>query len=188
MLAVGLAMDATAVAAARGLAARKLRARHVALVAIFFGGFQALMPLLGWFLGDVVGPEVLAFEHWIAFLLLTGSGGKMLWEARGHKAEPGAAGAHQKSDQELFGLRALLLLAITTSIDAFAAGVSLPMLGAPLPLSIGTIGVVTALFSAAGLFAGRKFGSLLGPRLDAFGGIVLIGLGAKVLLSHLGVL
>ncbi len=181
-LAVGLAMDATAVAAARGLLAPVIRARHVARIMLFFGGFQALMPLLGWALGSQLGPVVAAWDHWIAFVLLAGIGGKMLWEARGgprdDEAEVADAG-------DPFGLRVLTVLAIATSIDAFAVGVTLPILGAPLVTSLVTIGVVTALLSAVGLFAGRRFGALLGKRLDAVGGVVLVLLGVKILAEHL---
>lgn len=176
-LSVGLAMDAMAVAAARGLATPKLLPRHVLLVSLFFGGFQAAMPLLGWAIGASVGPMVQAWDHWIAFVLLSAIGGKMLWEARGE------SDALPKG--ELYGLKVMLVLAIATSIDALIAGVTLPMMNAPLLLTITTIGVTTALLSALGLFAGRKFGSLLGKRLDVVGGVVLIGLGVKTLVEHL---
>lgn len=179
LLAVGLAMDATAVSAARGLAVPAIRARHVLLVAVFFGGAQALMPIIGWLLGAQVGPLVQAWDHWIAFALLTFIGGKMLWEARGTESGGAAAPA------DPFAFRPMLILAIATSIDAFAVGVTLPMLDAPLLLSVVTIGVVTAVLSAAGLFLGRRFGALLGKRLDLAGGVVLIGLGFKILIEHL---
>jgi putative Mn2+ efflux pump MntP len=181
LLALGLAMDASAVAAARGLASPKILARHVSLVALFFGGFQALMPLLGWAVGSSFGPLVQAWDHWLAFLLLGAIGGKMLWEARGAPPEPAADG----SEADLFGIRVMLMLAIATSIDAFAVGITLPILNAPLLLSLATIGITTALSSVLGLFAGRHFGALLGKRLDAAGGLVLIGLGTKILIDHL---
>ena len=180
LLAVGLAMDAAAVAAARGLATPRLRVRHVVLVSSFFGGFQALMPLLGWIAGTRAGPLIEAWDHWLAFALLVGIGGKMLWEARSPKsAEAGAAA-------DLYGIRVMLVLAVATSIDALAAGITLPVLGAPLALSLVTIGVTAAVLSGVGLFAGRRFGAALGSRLDVVGGVVLIGLGVKVLLEHLG--
>lgn len=182
-LALGLAMDATAVSAARGLAAPRLLPRHVALVALLFGGFQALMPLIGWVVGSRVGPHVQAWDHWIAFVLLAGIGGKMLWEARG--ADDAAPGDQPAAAADPFGLRVLLVLAVATSIDALAAGFTLPMLSAPFLLSLATIGVTTALLSACGLFAGRRFGALLGKRLDLAGGLVLVGLGAKILVEHL---
>jgi putative Mn2+ efflux pump MntP len=182
LLSVGLAMDATAVAAARGLATPVITARHVALVAGFFGGFQALMPLIGWYLGAQVGPWVQAWDHWIAFVLLVAIGGKMLWEARGEGEDDDAPGP---ADGDLFGFKVMLLLAIATSIDALAAGFTLTMLDVPVALSLATIGLTTALLSALGLFAGRRFGAHLGARLDILGGVVLIGLGGKILYEHL---
>jgi manganese efflux pump family protein len=179
LLALGLAMDATAVAAARGLATPRIRPAHVALVAVFFGGAQALMPLLGWLVGSRLGPFVEAWDHWIAFALLAAIGGHMLWEARGApRREP-------KGERELYSLKVMTLLAVATSIDALAAGITLPMLNAPLPLSIATIGITTAVLSALGLFAGQRFGAALGKRLDLLGGVVLIGLGVKILVEHL---
>ena len=180
MLAVGLAMDATAVAAAQGLAARRVHARHVLLVALLFGGFQALMPLIGFVAGVRIGPLVQAWDHWIAFVLLSFIGGKMLWDARGAADDEDGAGAVDR-----FALRSMLVLAVATSIDALAVGFTLPMLDAPFVLSVVTIGVVTAFLSAVGLFAGRRFGVLLGKRLDLAGGAVLIGLGFKILFEHL---
>jgi putative Mn2+ efflux pump MntP len=180
LLALGLAMDATAVAAARGLAATRIRPRHVALVATFFGGFQALMPLLGWGVGRTLGPVVQAWDHWLAFALLGAIGGKMLWDARGAATAPTAAAS------DAFAVKILLGLAIATSIDAFAVGITLPMLGAPLLLSLVTIGLTTAVLSALGLFAGQRCGAALGRRLDVVGGLVLIGLGCAILVDHLG--
>ncbi|HKO90827.1 MAG TPA: manganese efflux pump MntP family protein [Polyangiaceae bacterium] len=181
LLALGLAMDASAVSAARGMATPRILPRHVVLVALFFGGFQAFMPLLGWLVGSRLGPLVQEWDHWISFVLLSAIGGKMLWEGRADKPPPELA----PSEGDLFGLRGLFVLAVATSIDALAAGVTLPMLNAPLLLSLATIGITTALLSVVGLLAGRHFGALLGQRLDAVGGLVLIGLGIKILVAHL---
>jgi putative Mn2+ efflux pump MntP len=181
ILAVGLAMDAAAVSAARGLATPRIFPRHVLLVAVFFGGFQALMPLVGWLVGSSVGPLVQAWDHWIAFVLLSALGGKLLWEARSAQSEDVAEG----TQTDLFGLRVMFVLAVATSIDALAVGITLPMLNAPFVLSLATIGITTALLSVLGLFAGRRFGALLGKRLDVAGGLVLIGLGTKILIEHL---
>jgi putative Mn2+ efflux pump MntP len=178
LLALALAADATAVAAARGVAVAQVTPRHVLLVALFFGGFQALMPLLGYLLGSRVGPMLEAWDHWIAFGLLGAIGAKMLLETREPKETP-------ENERDPFALRVLLLLAIATSIDAFAVGITLPMLSAPLALSLVTIGVATALLSAAGLWIGRRFGALFGARLELAGGVVLIALGAKILVEHL---
>lgn len=174
-------MDAMAVAAARGLSVKRVQLKHVLLVAGFFGGFQALMPLFGWLLGSRVGKAIEAWDHWIIFALLGGIGGKMLWEAFHQETEA------PLKEEEAFGLRVMLLLAIATSIDALAAGFALPLLGAPLGVSLAAIGITTATLSALGLFAGHRFGAALGSRLDALGGLVLIGLGLKSLLEHLGI-
>jgi putative Mn2+ efflux pump MntP len=179
LLALGLALDATAVSAAQGLSVPVLRARHILLVTGFFGGFQALMPVVGWLLGARIGPLVQAWDHWIAFVLLAFIGGKMLWEAL-HDS-----GKNEEKGLDRFALKSMLVLAIATSIDALAVGITLPMLNAPFYLSIATIGVVTAALSAAGLFAGRRFGAMLGKRLDLAGGLVLILLGLKILWEHL---
>lgn len=182
LLALGLAMDATAVSATRGMAARRIRPRHVLRVAVFFGGAQALMPVVGWALGSRLGPHVEAWDHWIAFVLLAAIGGKMLWEAKGAGEAPES---HDQAEREAFALKLMFVLAVATSIDALAVGVTLPILHAPFLLSIATIGVTTAVLSAIGLFAGRRFGALLGRRLDIVGGVVLIGLGTKILIEHL---
>ncbi len=176
-LSIGLAMDATAVAAARGIATPKILPKHVLLVALFFGGFQALMPLIGWAVGAKLGPVVEAWDHWIAFILLGGIGAKMLWEARGDPDEV--------KERDPFALKIMFTLAVATSIDAAVAGITLPMVQAPMALTLITIGVTTGVLSALGLFAGQKFGAMLGKRLDAVGGVVLIGLGVKTLIQHL---
>lgn len=181
LLASGLAMDAMAVAAARGMATPRVHPRHALLVALLFGGFQALMPMLGWALGSRIGPSVARWDHWIAFVLLGGIGVKMIWEARAQ----GGDDVPPIATAELFALKPMLILAVATSIDAFAAGITLPMMNAPFLLSMLTIGVTTAALSVIGLYAGRHFGALFGKRLDIAGGVVLIGLGTKILIEHL---
>lgn len=181
-LSVGLAMDATAVSAARGLCLARVRPRHIWLVAAYFGGAQALMPLLGWQLGTLVGNLVCNWDHWIAWILLTVIGGKMCLESR--KSEEDNPCDHGKPGDP-FSHRLMVVLAVATSIDAFAVGITLPLLRAPLFATIVTIGLTTAVLSSAGLFAGRRFGAALGRRMDAVGGIVLIVLGLKILLEHL---
>lgn len=179
-LAVGLAMDATAVAAARGLAVPRVELRHVLAVAAWFGGAQATMPVCGALLGQFAGPYVAAIDHWIAFVLLGGIGAKMLHEAwRSDSLETAPLPPRP------FAPAVMLGLAIATSIDAFAAGLTLPALGAPFVLAGVVIGVVTALLSALGLMLGRRCGARVGRRLDGFGGLVLILLGTKVLIEHL---
>jgi putative Mn2+ efflux pump MntP len=179
LLAVGLAMDAAAVALVRGFAARSLRASDVASIALMFGGFQAAMPALGLVVGRALGRFAEAWDHWIAFVLLSVIGLKMLKESWSGGDELDAG------ERVSFGLRALLPLAIATSIDALAAGITLPSLDVSPVLAIATIGIVTALLSALGVLAGRRFGAYFGPRLDALGGFILIGLGIKTLIEHL---
>lgn len=180
VLAVGLAMDAMAVAAARGIAAPRLLPRHVALVALYFGSFQALMPCVGYYAGAQVGPWITAWDHWVAFVLLTAVGGKLLWEGL-----TSGGGGQEVCERRLFAPSAMLVLAVATSIDALAVGFTLPMLGAPLATSVVTIGLTTAVLSGLGILVGRRLGPMLGKRLDVFGGLVLVGLGIKILLEHL---
>ena len=191
-LALGLAVDATAAAAACGVAAPTVRPRHYATVAAYFGGFQALMPLLGWLLATWIGAAIAAWDHWIAFVLLGGIGAKMLLEAwRSGRSAPDAAlvqpgaPAQPATTDTGFGVRLMLGLAIATSIDAFAAGITLPMFQVPIAISIAAIGVITAGASALGLAVGRRLGDRGGRGLVVIGGAVLIGLGAKILVEHL---
>jgi putative Mn2+ efflux pump MntP len=186
LLAVGLSLDAAAASASRGMSVARVRLRHVLMVGGLFGGFQALMPLLGWTIGSRLGPWLRAWDHWIAFALLAGIGSKMIVEARTQAREQATHGVPgAQSDADPFGLKVMLVLALATSIDALAAGTTLPLLDAPFVLSLATIGVTTAVLSVAGLFAGRRLGALLGARLDLAGGVVLIGLGVHILIGHL---
>ena len=172
LLAFGLAMDATAVAAARGLARR---GRELLILPLLFGVFQAGMAALGWGLGALGGKYVEAYDHWIAFALLVGIGGKMLYEAwKGGEAKEDKAGAWT-----------YLVLALATSIDAAAAGITLPLVGVAPVIAIVLIGTITAACSALGYLAGRAVGTKLGKRLEILGGLVLIGLGVRVLVQHL---
>lgn len=178
-ISVALAMDATAAAASLGFQARRVRLGDVLLTSALFGGFQAAMPLVGWLLGAAVGPWVSAFDHWIAFGLLTLLGVNMLRAAWAPGEEP------EPSDPCPFQPRKLLALAVATSIDALCAGITLPMLGAPLWFSVAVIGLATAVLSAAGIQLGRAAGTLVGARLTVFGGVVLVMIGLKILVEHL---
>jgi putative Mn2+ efflux pump MntP len=179
-LALGLSADATAVSVARGVSAPEIAARDGLRVALLFGGFHAVMPLLGSLVGRVLGTYVGAFDHWIVFGVLAGLGAKMLREAR---AAPNRAVTLPERDP--FGLRVLTMLAVAISLDAFAVGITLPMIGAPLALSISVIGLVTAVTSTLGLYAGRRFGAQLGKHVDVVGGVLLMAVGLKLLLEHL---
>jgi putative Mn2+ efflux pump MntP len=180
LLALGLAMDAAAVSAARGLAVGVIRPRYLLLVAVFFGGAQALMPLLGFLLGQQIGPLIAAMHHWVAFGLLVFLGGRMIKESFDDDDDDDEAVA-----ADAFALPTMAALAVATSIDAFAVGVVLPALGASLLLAVVVIGVVTALLSMLGLALGARLGRHLGSRLDLLGGIVLIGLGVRFLVEEL---
>jgi len=175
-LAFGLAMDATAVSAARGLAGQP---RELAVLPLLFGGFQAGMAAVGWLAGRWAGPYIAAWDHWVAFGLLVAIGGKMLRDAwrNGSGAE---AGAPAPASVALY-----LGLALATSIDAAAAGLTLPLVPAPPWLSLVLIGTVSAGCSAAGYVAGRYAGARFGARLTALGGLVLIAIGAQLLIREL---
>ena len=185
-LALGLAMDATAAAAACGVRAPVLRGRHYALVAAYFGAFQGLMPLLGWLLASWIGAAVEAWDHWIAFALRGGIGGKMIHAAlRGGGDDGDGGGARAAREEDVFGAKVMLGLAIATSIDALAAGITLPLFDVPIAVSAATIGATTAIAAALGLAVGRRLGAPLGRGLDVLGGAMLIGLGVKILVEHL---
>jgi len=183
LLALGLAMDATAVAATRGLVAPSVRLRDALVIGLFFGGFQAAMPLVGWLLGAGLGAYIQAVDHWIAFAILATLGGRMIWNAR--RAEPEGDELAQAPPGSLFSPRLLLPLAVATSIDALAAGVTLPLVGAPLGASIALIGVVTALLSAVAALLGRRLGASMAGHLELVGGLVLVAIGLRILIEHL---
>lgn len=176
LLAVALAMDATAVAGTRGLAATRVRARDAALVGLFFGGAQAVMPAIGWALGATVAARIAGWGHWVTFSVLVVLGGKMIHEAL--EADEDRDPTHP------FGVRVLALLAVATSIDALAAGVTLALRGAAIVRAVTTIGAVTFALSFAGVYVGHRFGARVGKRLDVFGGVVLVALGVKALIDH----
>ena len=180
---VGLSMDAFAVAICKGLGMRKIRWRDALVIALFFGGFQAGMPVIGWALGSqfmgIIGP----IDHWIAFILLAFIGGKMLWEAF-TEDEDGGDG----KDAEKIDLAEYLILAIATSIDALAVGISFAALSVDIVPAVSLIGVTTFIFSVAGVAIGHTFGARYEKPATIVGGVVLILIGLKILLEHLGIL
>ncbi len=183
ILSIGLAMDATAVSITLG-GQEDYKKRHrlfttALLCGLFFGGFQALMPALGWLLGSGARQIVSGVDHWIAFILLSAIGLKMLYDSLFGKED-------EKERALPTSIKTFIVLAIATSIDAFAAGVSLAFLDVPLVLAIATIGAVTFALSFIGAYAGDRFGSMLGRRFNIVGGIALLAIGLKILLSHLG--
>lgn len=187
-LALGLAMDATAVSIASALAISRVRARDALLLAFLFGLFQALMPVLGWVAGIQFSGTIAAWDHWLAFVLLAGIGAKMLHEARTHH-HPATPAAREEGlappERNPFHVGRLTLMALATSIDALAAGVTLPVLEIRLVTAAAVIGGVTFVLCLVGVSVGRRFGEPLEGKLDIIGGLVLIGLGVKTLLEHL---
>jgi len=181
VLAVGLSMDAFAVSVCKGLAMKKAGLREGAVCGVWFGGFQALMPLIGFFLGTLFADAIEAFDHWVAFGLLAIIGINMLKEAFG------------KDDGEThdadMSFKSMLIMAIATSIDAMAVGISLAMAGdVNIFTAVLLIGLTTFCLSAAGVKIGNVFGSRFEKKAQAAGGVILILLGLKILLEHLGVL
>ena len=183
LIAVGLSMDAFAVSICKGLGMSRLNVRQAAVIALFFGVFQAVMPLIGWALGSQFAAYVTPIDHWIAFILLAFIGGKMLWDAF-HEDEDDAV---EKADKKL-DMRELFMLAIATSIDALAVGISFAFLQVSIVPAVIFIGVVTFVLSFAGVAIGNQFGSRWERPSTIVGGVVLILIGLKVLFEHLGVL
>src|SRR4051794_9812629 len=177
-LAFGLAMDATAVSAARGLAGRQ--PRELVVLPALFGGFQAGMSALGWLAGRGAGPYIERWDHWVAFGLLVAIGGKMLVDAW----RDGRSGAAVRPPAPAT-LALYLGLALATSIDAAAAGLTLPLVPVAPWIALALIGTVTAACSATGYLAGRFAGARLGARLSALGGLALIGIGIDLLVQGL---
>ncbi|MGN0473117.1 MAG: manganese efflux pump MntP family protein [Lachnospiraceae bacterium] len=178
VLAVGLSMDAFAVSICKGLSLGKIRIRHMGIAGLWFGGFQAGMPLIGYFLGRFFADMITKYAHWVAFVLLLFLGGKMIVEAFGKE---------EKLDADM-GVKSMLLLAIATSIDALAVGVSLAFLKVQIVPAVSFIGVITFLFSAVGVKIGSLFGAKYQSRAQLCGGIILVLIGVKVLLEGLSVL
>lgn len=182
LLAVGLSMDAFAVSLCKGLATTKSSLRGGLLCGLWFGGFQALMPLIGFYLGSLFSEAIQAFDHWVAFLLLAVIGGNMLKEAFEEKDSC-------RADSGDFSVKTMFLMAVATSIDALAVGLSLAMAGdVNIFLAVALIGAVTFLLSAVGVKVGSVFGCRYEKRAQIAGGVILILLGVKILLEHLGVL
>ena len=182
LIGVGLSMDAFAVAVCKGLGMRRINYRHMLIIALFFGGFQALMPFLGWLLGSRFARYITRYDHWIAFLLLLFIGGKMIWDTL-HEG-----GKEQDFTDSSLDLKELLLMAIATSIDALAMGITFAFLSVSIGKASAIIGCTTFIISAIGVFIGNRFGARYKNKASLTGGIILILIGCKVLLEHLGVL
>jgi len=177
LIAIGLAMDCFAVSIACGIAMKPFRYGPALRVAFFFGLFQAVMPLLGWLAGSTFQHLIETFDHWIAFGILIILGGRMIWE--NFFVHP------DEKSLNPFKLKVVLALALATSIDALAVGVSFAFMRIDLWLSILMIGAASFLFASLGIFIGRRYGHRFHIPAELFGGIVLIGIGIKILLEHL---
>lgn len=179
LIAVGLSMDAFAVSICKGLSVRKATVKQSLTVGAYFGGFQTLMPTLGFLLGVQFESFIVSIDHWIAFVLLAFIGGNMIRES------------FQKDEEEMnasFDFKTMLPLAIATSIDALAMGVTFAFLQVDIVPAVLFIGVITFVLSAIGLKVGNVFGAKYKSRAELFGGVVLVLMGVKILLEHLGIL
>ncbi|MGN1136461.1 MAG: manganese efflux pump MntP family protein [Oscillospiraceae bacterium] len=183
LIGVGLSMDAFAVSVCKGLNMRgKVNFKHAGVIALFFGGFQALMPLIGYFLGIGFEKYITKIDHWIAFLLLGFIGGKMIVEAiKEWKAE-------DKQEEDKLDIKELAILAVATSIDALAVGITFAFLNVNIWSAISIIGVTTFVLSIIGVVIGNKFGSRYKSKAELAGGIILVLMGLKILLEHLGII
>ena len=183
IIAVGLAMDAFAVAICKGLNMRKLDYKQTVLIAIFFGGFQAGMPLIGWFIGSKFADYITSIDHWVTFILLLIIGGKMVYESFHGEDECDCC-------ESKLNLKELTALAIATSVDALAVGVAfaLEYERNTVFVAVTLIGVITALLSSLGVFIGHKFGAKYKNKAELAGGLVLVLMGVKFLLEGLGII
>ena len=174
LIGISLSMDAFAVSICKGLSVGKIKPKHMLIAGLWFGGFQALMPLVGYLLGSAFEQYITSIDHWVAFILLGIIGFNMVKESR-----------EEESQDASFGFKAMLVLAIATSIDALAVGITFAFLKVDIILAIALIGITTFLFSAAGIKIGSVFGAKYKSKAELFGGIVLMGLGVKILIEHL---
>lgn len=176
---VGLAMDAFAVAICKGLSMKKFNIKNGLIVGLYFGLFQGLMPLIGYFLGSFFEELIVSIDHWVAFVLLGFIGLNMIKEALSNECEC----SNDKVD-----FKSMLPLAIATSIDALAIGITMAFLKVNIIIAVLSIGIITFILSFMGVWIGNKFGTKYEKKAQIFGGIVLILIGIKILLEHLGII
>lgn len=184
LLGVGLSMDAFAVSVCKGLGMKKLNKKQALIIGLYFGGFQALMPFVGWLLGSQFQKYITSIDHWIAFILLGFIGGKMMIEA-----------VREWNEEEVVDVmdapidhKNMLVLAVATSIDALTVGITFAFLGTLIVEAITIIGITTMVISIAGVVVGNFFGSRYKSKAEFIGGLILVLLGLKILLEHLGIL
>ena len=180
ILAVGLSMDAFAVSVCKGLSTEKLKAKHYLIIGAWFGGFQALMPTIGYFLGSTFEKYITSFDHWVAFVLLAIIGGNMIREG---------VSKDEERANDSFSFKTMSVLAVATSIDALAVGITFGLLpDVKIAAAVSFIGVITFVLSAVGLKVGNIFGLKYKSKAEIVGGVILILIGTKILLDHLGVI
>lgn len=178
LIAVGLSMDAFAVSVCKGLSVKKLSMKHAVLAGFYFGGFQFLMPVIGWLLGYRFEHIITSYDHWIAFILLAMIGFSMIKEALSESEEL----------NDDFSFKTMLMLAVATSIDALAVGITFAFLEVRIIPASGLIGITTFCLSAAGIYIGHAFGLKYKAKAELAGGAILILIGLKILLEHLGII
>ena len=179
LIAIGLALDAFAVALGKGLTLKRVDGKFALVAGAWFGGFQALMPIIGYLLGRTFAGFVISVDHWIALVLLALIGINMIRDTLWGDKE------QHTSD---FSARSMFLMAVATSIDALAVGVTMAFLDVNIWIAATVIGVITFVLSAVGVVLGYRFGTLLGSKAGLLGGVILIGLGVKIILEHLGII
>jgi putative Mn2+ efflux pump MntP len=184
VIGIGLAMDAFAVSICKGLGTVKLKIKHMIIAGLWFGGFQALMPAIGYFIGSAFSGFVKSIDHWVAFILLSIIGANMLKEAydKDDEAEDNCCCQEKKED---YGFRTMIILAIATSIDALAVGVTMAFLETNIVYALFIIGITTFIIAAIGIKIGNIFGSKYMSKAEFAGGIILILIGVKILIEHL---
>ncbi len=179
LLALALAMDAFAVSLSTGMTMCRMQLRHAFRMAAFFGGFQAIMPIAGWALGRIAASYIRAIDHWVAFVLLGLVGGKMIYEALKPDKED------EQTTKDPHNVYVLLTLSVATSIDAAAVGVTLSFLDVAIVQPAIIIGIITFGLSLVGTWFGCRMGNFFGKKIEILGGLVLIGIGVKILIEHL---
>ncbi|MFO7895422.1 MAG: manganese efflux pump MntP family protein [Candidatus Cloacimonadales bacterium] len=175
IIAIGLAMDAFAVSISNSCSLQRMKLGAAVNMSLFFGVFQGVMPIIGWFAGSTIKDQIEAIDHWIAFVLLVAIGLKMIYEA---------FQMNEEEDRCSLSLKVLVMLSIATSIDALAVGISLSCLQIDIIFPALMIGIITFGFSLFGVYLGKKFGHLFESKIEVLGGVILIAIGVKILLEH----
>lgn len=179
ILSISLAMDALAVSVCKGLSMKKIDWKKSIIIGLYFGIFQAGMPVIGYFLGSIFENSITSIDHWIAFILLAAIGGNMIREA--------LKGKDESDSNDKVDFKTMIILAIATSIDALAVGITFAFLNVNLPIAVSNIGLITFSLSIVGVKMGNKFGDKYESKAEIAGGVILVLLGLKILLEHLGI-